>query len=198
MVTFPDSHRTVFTFRKLVRFARCCTSVLDFHSRNLQITSKLLIQGYRYHKLRKTFGKFFRSYSELLSKFGDISFSEYVSCGVVCVVTLPFDISVGVGAFVIRLSQISILFPFNDTLGIRRTYSRLKPPGVLTGANSLSKIEVPRDARNVKVRKYDKGSAHQFYAAIELTHLLTKLDVVCIFFSCSFHIKSYIRKLVRS
>ena len=35
-------------------------------------------QGYRYHKLRKTFGKFFRSYSELLSKFGDISFQEYV------------------------------------------------------------------------------------------------------------------------
>ena len=51
----------------VVRFARCCTSVLDFHSKNLQITSKLLAQGYRYHKLRKTFGKFFRSYSELLS-----------------------------------------------------------------------------------------------------------------------------------
>ena len=62
----------------LVRFARCCTSVLDFHSKNLQITSKLLTQGYRYHKLRKTFGKFFRSYSELLSKFGDISFQEYL------------------------------------------------------------------------------------------------------------------------
>ena len=45
----------------LVRFARCCTSVLDFHSKNLKITSKLLTQGYRYHKLRKTFGKFFRS-----------------------------------------------------------------------------------------------------------------------------------------
>ena len=59
---------------QLVRFARCCTSVLDFHSKNLQITSKLLTQGYRYHKLRKTFGKFFRSYSELLSKFNDISF----------------------------------------------------------------------------------------------------------------------------
>ena len=65
-----------------VRFARCCTSVLDFHSKNLQITSKLLTQGYRYHKLRKTFGKFFRSYSELLSKFGDISFQEYVSKGI--------------------------------------------------------------------------------------------------------------------
>ena len=58
---------------------RCRTRVLDFHSKNLHITSKLLTQGYRYHKLRKTFGKFFRSYSELLSKFGDISFQEYVS-----------------------------------------------------------------------------------------------------------------------
>ena len=67
---------------QLVRFARCCTSVLDFHSKNLQITSKLLTQGYRYHKLRKTFGKFLRSYSELLSKFGAISFQEYVFKGI--------------------------------------------------------------------------------------------------------------------
>ena len=65
-------------FWQLVRFARCCASVLDFHSKNLQITSKLLTQII-YHKLRKTFGKFFRSYSELLSKFRDISFQEYVS-----------------------------------------------------------------------------------------------------------------------
>ena len=56
---------------QLFRFDRCCTSVSDFHSKNLQITSKLQTQGYRYHKLRKTFGKFFRSYSELLSKFGE-------------------------------------------------------------------------------------------------------------------------------
>ena len=41
-----------------------------------------MTQGYRYHKLRKTFGKFFRSYSELLSKFGAISFQEYVSKGI--------------------------------------------------------------------------------------------------------------------
>ena len=40
------------------------------------------LKGYRYHKLRKTFGKFFRSYSELLSKFGAISFQEYVSKGI--------------------------------------------------------------------------------------------------------------------
>ena len=50
--------------------------------KNLQITSKLLTQGYRYHKLRKTFGKFFRSYSELLSKFGETSFQDYVSQGI--------------------------------------------------------------------------------------------------------------------
>ena len=67
---------------QLVRFARCCSSLFDFHSKNLQITSKLLTQGYRYHKLRKTFGKFFRSFSELLSKFGAISFQEYVSKGI--------------------------------------------------------------------------------------------------------------------
>ena len=53
---------------RLVRFARCCTCVFDFHSKNLQIISKLLTQGYRYLKLRKTFGNFFRSYLELSSK----------------------------------------------------------------------------------------------------------------------------------
>ena len=54
---------------QLVRFARCCTSVSDFHSKNLQITSNLFTQGNKYHKLRKTFEKFFGSYSKLLSKF---------------------------------------------------------------------------------------------------------------------------------
>ena len=55
---------------KLVRFARCCTSISD---------SKILTQGNRYHMLRKTFGKFFRSYSDLLSKFCEISFQEHVT-----------------------------------------------------------------------------------------------------------------------
>ena len=64
---------------QLLRFVICCTSVSDLNSKNLQLTSKLLTQGYRYHKLRKTFGKFFRSYSDLLSKCGEISFQEYVT-----------------------------------------------------------------------------------------------------------------------
>ena len=43
-----------------VRLAKSCIGVSDSHSKNLQITSKLITQGYIYHKLRKAFGKFFR------------------------------------------------------------------------------------------------------------------------------------------
>ena len=56
--------------------------VLDFYSKNLQITSKLLTQRYIYHKLRKNMWKVTRSHSELLSKFGEISCKEYVSEGI--------------------------------------------------------------------------------------------------------------------
>ena len=44
--------------------------VADFNTRNKLLTQKLLKQGYRYHKLRKTFSKFYRQYYVLiLSKF---------------------------------------------------------------------------------------------------------------------------------
>ena len=36
---------------------------------NKLLTQKLLKQGYRYHKLRKTFSKFYRRYFDLISKF---------------------------------------------------------------------------------------------------------------------------------
>ena len=36
---------------------------------NCLLTQKLLKQGYRYHKLRKTFSKFYRQYYDLISKF---------------------------------------------------------------------------------------------------------------------------------
>ena len=58
---------------QFVRFPSCCTSVSDFNSKNLQLTSKLITRDYRYHKLRKTFGKLYRSYSDLLSKFAQHS-----------------------------------------------------------------------------------------------------------------------------
>ena len=35
----------------------------------ISLTAKLLQQGYRYHKLRKTFSKFYRRHYELVSKF---------------------------------------------------------------------------------------------------------------------------------
>ena len=46
----------------LIRFARASSHVADFNSRNELLTQKLLKQGYRYHKLRKTFSKFYTRY----------------------------------------------------------------------------------------------------------------------------------------
>ena len=53
----------------LIRFARVCSNVDDFNARNKCLTSKLLKQGYRHHKLRKAFSKFYRRHYELISKF---------------------------------------------------------------------------------------------------------------------------------
>ena len=50
-------------------FARVCNHVADFNARYKCLTAKLLQQSYRYHKLRKTFSKFYRRHYELISKF---------------------------------------------------------------------------------------------------------------------------------
>ena len=47
----------VYTFQ-LIRFARVCSHVEEFNTRNKCLTAKLLKQGYRYYKLRKAFSKF--------------------------------------------------------------------------------------------------------------------------------------------
>ena len=54
---------------QLIRFARVCSHVDDFNTRNKCLTAKLLKHGYRYHKLRKAFSKFYRRHYELTSKF---------------------------------------------------------------------------------------------------------------------------------
>ena len=54
----------VYTFRNLLGLL-----VADLNARNNCLTAKLLQQGYRYHKLRKTFSKFCRRHYELISKF---------------------------------------------------------------------------------------------------------------------------------
>ena len=50
---------------QLVHFARVCSNVNDFNNRKLYLTANLLKQGYRYHKIRKTFSKFYHEHSEL-------------------------------------------------------------------------------------------------------------------------------------
>ena len=54
---------------QLIRFARVSSHVTDFNTRNKLLTAKLRNQGFRYHKLRKTFSKFYRRHSDLVSKF---------------------------------------------------------------------------------------------------------------------------------
>ena len=53
---------------QLIRFARVCSNVDDLNNRNLFLTAKLLKQGYRYHKFRKAFSKFYHRHSELIVK----------------------------------------------------------------------------------------------------------------------------------
>ena len=54
---------------QLILFARVCSNVDDFNKRNLFLTAKLLKQGYRYHKIRKAFSKFYHRHSELIVKY---------------------------------------------------------------------------------------------------------------------------------
>ena len=54
---------------QLIRFARVSSHVDDFNTRNKVLTAKLLRQGYRYHKLRKAFSKFYRRHFDLVSKY---------------------------------------------------------------------------------------------------------------------------------
>ena len=54
---------------QLIRFARVYSFVDYFHIRNRTITEKLLKQGYRFNKLRKTVSKFYYRNLTLISKY---------------------------------------------------------------------------------------------------------------------------------
>ena len=54
---------------QLIRFARVSSHVDDFNTCNKVLTAKLLRQGYRYHKLRKAFSKFYRRHFDIVSKY---------------------------------------------------------------------------------------------------------------------------------
>ena len=74
IVTFPfldgDVPRSTFYgvyISQHIRFARVSSHVDDFNTRNNVLTAKLHRQGYRYHKLRKAFSKFYRRHVNLVS-----------------------------------------------------------------------------------------------------------------------------------
>ena len=69
MVTFLAVLLIGLYMKHLIRFARVCNHVADFSAQNKCLTAKFLQQCYRYHKLRKTFSKFYRRHFELISKF---------------------------------------------------------------------------------------------------------------------------------
>ena len=50
-----------------IRFARVSSHVDDFNTRNKVLTAKRLRQGYRYHKHREMFSKFYRQHFNIVS-----------------------------------------------------------------------------------------------------------------------------------
>ena len=76
IVNFPfldgDVPRTTFygvNNSQLIRFARVSSHLADFNARNKSLASRFLQQGYRYHKLQKSFSKFYRRHFESVSKY---------------------------------------------------------------------------------------------------------------------------------
>ena len=54
---------------QLIRFSPVSSHVDYFNTRNKVLTAKLLRQGYRYHKIRKAFSKFYRRHFDIVSKY---------------------------------------------------------------------------------------------------------------------------------
>ena len=54
---------------QLIRFARVSGRVGGFGARGGVLAARLLRQGYRYHKLRKAFSKFYRRHFDMVSKY---------------------------------------------------------------------------------------------------------------------------------
>ena len=66
---------------QLIPFGRASSHDTDFNNRNKFLTAKLLKQGYRYHKLRKAFYKFYRRLFELIKKY-NVSLKKLMQQGI--------------------------------------------------------------------------------------------------------------------
>ena len=60
---------SLLSFLLLFVFSRVCSHVDDFNNRNNILSSKILKQGYQYHKLHKAFSKFYYRHSDLIVKY---------------------------------------------------------------------------------------------------------------------------------
>ena len=104
-MTFPVLPLTGFTF--LIRFVRVSSHVAEFNSRNKSLTAKLLQQGYRYHKLRKIFSKFYRRHYELVSIF-NVGLKTLLHQGLSepeCYGDLVCELKKNVGRLIFRISS---------------------------------------------------------------------------------------------
>ena len=54
---------------QLIRFARVSSHVDDFNTLDKVLTTKLLRQGYRYHKIRTAISKFYQRHFDIVSKY---------------------------------------------------------------------------------------------------------------------------------
>ena len=66
---------------QLVCFARASSHVTDFNNRNKFLTAKHIRQGYLYHKLHKSFSKFYRRHFELIEKY-HVSLKKLIQQGI--------------------------------------------------------------------------------------------------------------------
>ena len=65
---FPRSTYYGVYISQFIRFARVSSHVDDLNTRNKILTVKLLRQGYRNHKIRQAFSKFYRRHFHIVSK----------------------------------------------------------------------------------------------------------------------------------
>ena len=69
MVMFLVWLPMVFIFLNLFDLLECPVMLTTLILHNKDFTAKLLRQGYRYHKIRKAFPKFYRRHFDIVSKF---------------------------------------------------------------------------------------------------------------------------------
>ena len=69
MVMFHVRHPMVFIFLNLFDLLECPVILMTLILVIKVLTAKLLRQGYRYHKIRKAFSKFYRRHFDIVSKY---------------------------------------------------------------------------------------------------------------------------------